>query len=237
MKHCFRFLASFSKEEEIFFWTLEQSECLHLSQVLRLKPGDQIEVFDGKGHYALATIETVQGKTLAIAVSSDIQKEIPSEKKKAIAIASLKKQTMEDLLPSLVELGLSEIHIFSQEKTEKYLFSEKIIDRYEKIILSACKQAKRNFLPELNFWRDKKDLGLFLQKNYEKLFLLSPHGRRFDLSKDFEFQTICHIIGSEAGLSAEEESFFLTLGASERSLGSFVLRAYTAAIAASSLFL
>ena len=237
MKHCFRFLASFEKEEDKYLWTLDSSECHHVSQVLRLKPGDQIEVFNGKGHYALATLEKVEGKTLALAVSSEVQKEIPSGKRKALAIASLKKQTMEDLLPSLVELGLSEIHIFSQEKTEKYLFSEKVIDRYEKIILSACKQAKRNFLPELKLWRDKKDLGLFLQKNYEKIFLLSPCGERFNLTKDFEFQTICHIIGSEAGLSAEEESFFLTLGASERSLGSFVLRAYTAAIAVTSLFL
>lgn len=80
---------------------------------------------------------------------------------------------MEDLLPSLVELGLSEIHIFSQEKTQKYLFSEKIIERYEKIVLSACKQAKRNFLPKLRLWKGEKDLGLFLQKNYEKIFLLS----------------------------------------------------------------
>jgi len=237
MKHCFRFLASFEKEEEKYFWTLEQSECHHLSQVLRLKPGEQIEVFDGKGYHGLATLEKVQGKTLAIAVSSDVQKEIPSEKRKAIAIASLKKQTMEDLLPSLVELGLSEIHIFSQEKTQKYLFSEKIIERYEKIVLSACKQAKRNFLPKLRLWKGEKDLGLFLQKNYEKIFLLSPQGKKFDLNKDFEFQKICHIVGSESGLSNEEESFFLNLGASPRSLGDSVLRAYTAAIAVSSLFL
>ena len=229
MKHRFRFFASLKKDGQT--WLIEKDEFKHLQTALRLKEGDKVEVFDGKGSYAEAELTEIIPKKRALAFSDEVSHETSSKKVTALALGCLKKTTLEDLLPSVVELGLHEIHIFSQEKTPKFLLSEKNKERYEKIILGACKQAKRNYIPEISFWEKAESFKKSELNRFGNIFLLSPEGEKslpLETKKEGNF---CAILGSEHGLSEEEESLFLSSGAQKISFGKNILRSFTAAIA------
>ena len=229
MKHRFRFFASLKKDGQT--WLIEKDEFKHLQTALRLKEGDTIEVFDGKGSYAEAEITEIIPKKRALAFSDEVKQESPSQSVTALALGCLKKTTLEELLPSLVELGLHEIHIFSQEKTPKFLLSEKNKERYEKIILGACKQAKRNYIPTISFWENAESFKKNELKRFGDVFLLSPEGGNFSPQPREEKKSVCAILGSEHGLSEEEEKLFLSSGAQKISFGKNILRSFTAAIA------
>lgn len=235
MKHSFRFLANFKKKESFYEWNINEEELHHLSQVLRLSKEDFIEVFDGNGFFSTAKITDIKPKKFAKAVSQKIQKEEPKKNQLALALGALKPKTLDDLLPSLVEVGVDEIHIFLQEKTAKFRLSEKNETRWKKIILGACKQSKRNYLPKLFTWKKLSDLKDYLTKNFGKIILLSPSSEEHIIDQKELPDTVCALLGSEIGLSAEEEKLLLEIGAERVSLGTHILRSYTAAISTASI--
>lgn len=235
MKHSFRFFARFEKIDSHYEWLIEGEEFHHLHTVLRLKEGDEVDVFNGLGSSAKAIIKQIQNKKCALAESPSIKKEKQGKNRLGLAIASLKKQTMEDLLPCLTELGVDDIHIFAQEKTPKFLLAEKSLERYKKIVLSSSKQAKRNFIPKVRFWQNHEEMTKHLAEKYDDLALLSldAEERLIDFAEDNK--STCAIIGSEAGLTTEEEKCFVSHGAEKVTLGANTLRAFTAAISAATL--
>lgn len=235
MKHCFRFLGELHKRETSYEWIIRGEELHHLSQVLRLSEGDIIEVFDGKGSYSKSKIQDIKPKKFAKAVSETIEKEKPKEKKLGLALGAIKPKTLDELLPSLVEIGVDDINLFLQEKTPKFYFSEKNKERWNKIILNACKQSKRNFIPSLFLWSKHDDLKTHLESNYQKLFMLAPGETSKLLSQDNFPPNICAIIGSESGFSIFDENFLATLDIQKISLGPHILRSFTASIAVASI--
>ena len=128
MKHRFRFFAQQTKNESGYSWSITGEELRHLS-ILRLSPGDSIEVFDGKGSYSFGIIESLKPKKEALVQSKEIHFEEKPKKSLSLAIGALKPKTFEDLLPCLVELGLDSIHVFTQQHTEKFRLSEKNKER------------------------------------------------------------------------------------------------------------
>ncbi len=158
-----------------------------------------------------------------------------SQKNVALAIGALKPKTLDDLIPSLVELGLNEIHIFSQQHTEKFRLSDKNQERWEKIILASTKQCKRNYLTKLSLWPKKKTFEEHMTKSFDRIFMLSPKGENHLIEEKDLPKNACAVIGSESGLSEEEMAFFESIGAKKVTLNKNILRAYTAAIATAAL--
>ena len=234
MKHLFRVLGKVVQREPVLLWAIEGEENQHLYRVLRKKENDKIEVFDGNGSFSEAVILDIS-KNSCLAEASCALKTEEEELKRGLVIGALKKQTMEDLLPSLVELGVNEVHVFGQEKTAKFLYSDKITERYEKIILNAAKQAKRNFLPKLFVWEALDPLLVHLDKVYESKYILMKDADILSQTKKMYQKSLCAIVGSEAGLADNEVNRFLEIGATSFSIGPHTLRAFTAAIGACAL--
>lgn len=231
MKHVFRFFAQLKNTEPPYEWLIEGDENHHLTKVLRMAPGDLLEVFDGKGNSAQAKLES-SNKNTSMAHSDKITTSSEKKTRTGMALAFLKKNTLEDLIPSLVELDLDEIHLFAQQQTPKHLYTPKQKERFEKIILGASKQAKRDFLPKLIFWKETKSLALYLQENFQRKFLLNKGAPSLPLKSEIFTHSCCAIIGSEAGFSEEEMRAFFEVNAESFSLGANTLRAFTAAISA-----
>lgn len=235
MKHCFRFFGNYIKRDSNFEWTITGEELRHMHSVLRLQEGDTIEVFNGEGFYCLAKIESLKPKKQAIAISEQL---CFSEKPKgtlALAIGALKPKTFDDLLPCLVELGLDEIHVFAQRHTEKFRISDKSKERWEKIVLGATKQSKRNYLCKLKTWQKPEGFIEHLKENFDRVLLLDPEAKNKLAGLQNKEQKLCAIIGSESGLSKEELESFKDIKAEGVRLGKNILRAYTAAIATTTI--
>ena len=96
---------------------LPPEEAHHLARVIRLKPGDTVAVFDGRGNEALASVKTV-GKRVAVT---------PIERRAAgpeanieitLAQSLLKSDKMDDVIRDAVMMGVGAIQPIVTARTE-----------------------------------------------------------------------------------------------------------------------
>lgn len=229
MSHKFRFLASFDPDQNV--WVLDADDCLHFQRVLRLESGTVIEVFDGKGRWAEGPAHVIS-KT-RITVSPDIEHVEPLEAHQtALAMGAIKVSDFEDILPSLVELGVQKIFIFLQPGVDKKRTHPKAQGRWSRIAIAAAKQAKRSWLPELICLAHLRDLERFLG-DYQERFVLDATGDKEPLGSKKSSRMI--VLGSEHGLMADEFSQLQNWGFRTQGVGQYILRSRTAAIVAATL--
>ncbi|MEI8025766.1 MAG: RsmE family RNA methyltransferase [Pseudomonadota bacterium] len=226
MKHLFRFFGT--KEDS---WKVQPSEIEHMIHVLRMDEGDRFEIMDGKGRIASARCLKVTKKTLDFEVEEEIEEPQPTRQLE-LAVGALRPNTYEEMIPPLVELGLSRLFIFGQDFVNKERLNEKVKDRFHRLAITAAKQCKSAWLPEMIFTETLDEtLRLF---HCEPICLLP--GSKLSL---FEVVTANEgsagfIIGGEKGFSDREE--LLLSEYRKVTLGPQVLRAWTAAVAATAVF-
>ena len=236
MKHTFRFLGtceqtSTHKQE----WVISGDEHHHLKKVLKLSVGDAVEVFDGKGSSASGELSFLDNKKALVSATPLEKKEGKSHY--SIAIGALKPGFIDDLLPSLTELGVDGVHIFLSAQVEKSRISEKAINRWHKIILASVKQCKRNYLPEIKTWPDLQCmLDAFENQGTECIVLDASGTEPFlnHVSREAK-HSMCAVVGGEKGFSEQELAMFSSRKLQCQKLGAHILRAYTAAIATASI--
>jgi 16S rRNA (uracil1498-N3)-methyltransferase len=222
------------------FAAIEGSEVRHIKNVLRLKPGDKIRVFDGEGFEYDASIHRFFDDRVEI----KIMRKFPGEKESPVQIgvaqALLKERKMDRLLRHLCELGVTRWIPFISERSvsrpsEKRLSAR--VQRWNKIVQESCKQCRRSKLPEiintLTFedvlsYGSSCDLQIvFYENESATLKSLLPH---HPVPRD-----ILLILGPEGGFSDQEIEKAGAAGCVIAGLGSRILRAETAAIAACTL--
>jgi 16S rRNA (uracil1498-N3)-methyltransferase len=113
--------------------TLTLEETRHLRDVLRMKPGDEAQVFDGDGHEFLATIATIGKRETILQIIREIQAPAPeSNVDLTIAACVYKNDKFDLVVQKAVELGVAKISPIVK-RTE----------RWKKIALEATKQCER----------------------------------------------------------------------------------------------
>lgn len=125
--------------------TLDEETSKHIS-VLRLQPGQQIALTDGKGRLAQVAITDNNRKKVKVAVEEINVK----EKRKftaAIAISLIKNPSrFEWFLEKATEIGVDEIYPMLCRRTEKEKFRS---DRLQHILISAMLQSQQVWMPVL----------------------------------------------------------------------------------------
>lgn len=228
MKHTYRFLASYSDQE----WLLLEEEVRHVLKVLRLESGAKIEVTDGQGRWAEGTLRVLSKAKAEVVVSKQYTGSPAGDLH--ILIGAIQSSDFEQMIPGLVELGVTHITSFLQVGTEKHRHSEKVLMRSRKIALSALKQAKRCFLPTISFKASLVDALQDLD-GVQRRIVLDPSGNSL---VDRAFQSSGSsvlVLGGEKGLDPGEMQTLLEVGFEKVSIGAHVLRARTAAIAGAAL--
>ena len=99
--------------------TLSHEETRHLRDVLRLRIGEEIAVFDGEGKEFLCEIEVIEKKETILKIIEEISpKSSESKLKLILAIALLKGDKFDLVIQKAVELGVSKlIPIITKEPT------------------------------------------------------------------------------------------------------------------------
>lgn len=121
--------------------SLDADQSHHITKVLRLRPGQAIELYDGTGFLYQTTITEV-GKAVRVRVQS---KEYFDPPRPAIILHAglLKNKKMELVLQKATELGVAETHLFTSDHTSVTPPDQKRLIRYQKIITESCKQCER----------------------------------------------------------------------------------------------
>lgn len=204
----------------------------HLVTVLKMKPDDEIIVFNGNGKQYSATIKRVEKKSVVVNIRDVhlIENESPLSLHLYQAISRGDK--MDLTIQKSVELGVQSITPLFTERCGVKLNQERLEKKYrhwEKVIQSACEQCGRNQLPKLHPAIDLASL-LLQPIEWSSTLILNPHaGQRLaSLPKREAFQLI---IGPEGGLSDNEVSSLEKVGCNSIQLGPRVLRTETAGLA------
>jgi 16S rRNA (uracil1498-N3)-methyltransferase len=233
MKHTFRF---FGQRLGECSWHLSQDEWHHVVRVLRLSEGDKIEVSDGKGWVCSAILGALNktGGQLIVKDESYTEKCLRNEEL-TIGLGVLKPQSIDEVLPGLVELGVNRLILVPFQGMDKTRLSEKLLERWERQIIAASKQAKAPWFLELVIAGSFDDF-LVLTREYTSRFLLDPSGDILFPRVGLPIGPHLTVVGSEAGWSPGEISRLLDAGFERLRIESNVLRATTAVLATAAIF-
>jgi 16S rRNA (uracil1498-N3)-methyltransferase len=209
---------------------VEGDEFHHLVRVLRKQKGEMILVTDGNGMRCEVRIAEV-GKSSLEGEILDHALIPQSETGVTVALSMLKTpQRFEWFLEKSTELGVSSIIPMITSRTLNQPSSERVqgrLKRWKTIVLSAARQSKRFYLPQLceplSFSRVSAlqgyDLKLIPYEASEEAPRVQCTGKK-----------ILFMIGGEGGFTAGEVQEAKAAGFREISLGRSILRAETAGI-------
>jgi len=216
--------------------TLEISgqAALHALQVLRLRPGSALRVFDGRGTECAATLESTGRGRITVRLGASLAG--PAEPALDILLAQgiARHDRMDLILQKAVELGVNTIQPLWMQRSQSHLKGERLEKRrqhWRGVIISACEQCGRNTLPVL---RPATDLAGWLQSgcNAALKLLLQPDGSHTLPALAAPDGRVVLLVGPEGGMNPEEQQVALAAGFTGVHLGQRILRTETAALAA-----
>ncbi|MBX2893788.1 MAG: 16S rRNA (uracil(1498)-N(3))-methyltransferase [Saprospiraceae bacterium] len=216
------------------FAHLDEEESRHLLTVLRRKPGDRLQLTDGKGFFHEAELTEV-GKRHALAhiLSSSAA---PPEHASLLHIAMAPTKQMERFewfLEKAAEIGVGEITPLLCQRSERDTIR---MDRLEKILVSAMKQSLRARLPKLNELTRFQTFALNTSASQKRIAWCASAPLPHLKSTLSPTQSAVVAIGPEGDFSPAEIEWALQQGFQEVSLGTARLRTETAGILAVSVF-
>ncbi len=196
-------------------------------KVKRINPGEEVFLTDGRGNYCIGKILERNRETSRV-LCPQVKR---AEKKKVLALfpAIFERTRMEWAVEKAAELGASFIFPFPSARSQ---FEKLNIDRLKKKAVEAIKQSHNPFLPQISLLASLQEAleraedfagKFFLHRGEEKL-------RKFPPSSAF-------FIGPEGGWTGEEVEVFRNRFLRGVGLGETVLRAETACVSISSLFM
>jgi 16S rRNA (uracil1498-N3)-methyltransferase len=214
---------------------LPEGAAHHAARVLRLKDGDAVVLFDGRGgEYEARLVIPGRGQVSAeTAAWRDPERESPLRVTLVQGISSSDK--MDFTIQKAVELGVATIQPVFSAKSLVRLSGEreaKKLAHWRRIVIAACEQCGRNRLPEVREAMSVEACGRTPSEATLRL-LLSPEGTAGlkDVKPNIG-QTIAVAAGPEAGFSDDEEQVLQRAGFVPVRLGPRILRTETAALAA-----
>ncbi|RKU06894.1 16S rRNA (uracil(1498)-N(3))-methyltransferase [Candidatus Poribacteria bacterium] len=212
--------------------TVKGSEQHHLRNVLRLGHGDTIRIVDGKGSVCIGEIYKIDAESTEAEILSHEfhQRDTPSL---TLFQGLPKYDKMELILEKTTELGVSQIAPMSTERSLQEP-SENRCERWHRVVLSATKQCKRAWLPELCEMQQFENCLNTLQKYAISLIFWENEKEQHlkaVLRKAPEVESIAFLVGPEGGFTDKEVDAAIENGCIPVTIGSNILRTETAAIA------
>ena len=214
-------------------FTLPSGPARHAARALRLPPGAELTLFDGRGGEYAAIIERIIKDDVAVAVTGYRAVERESTLDIALAQGISSGERMDYTLQKAVELGINAIQPIAAHRSVVKLSAERAdrrVAHWQGVVASACEQCGRNTLPPvtqpltLANWLGTRPAG--------RLLFLSPTAahRLAELPRPAGRDTL--VVGPEGGFEADEIAALEAAGAVPVRLGARILRTETAALAA-----
>jgi 16S rRNA (uracil1498-N3)-methyltransferase len=211
--------------------TLSGDQARHLREVLRLKPGDEVYVFDGLGHEFRCTVSNARRDSAELRIEAEVDPAKPeSQLQLNLCVALLKGEKFDLVVQKATELGVTKVTPLMTRYADVHLRdaadAAKRLARWQRIAMEAAKQSGRAFVPEIS-----------LPVAFEDALQVEGTGVMFSERDGKELESlpattsITALVGSEGGWADEEIEAARARNFHIVTLGGRVLRAETAAIA------
>lgn len=209
-------------------------------RVLRLQVGDCITLFNGHGGEFQATLQTITRQQVIALVGTYVLHAVESPLQIHLGQVISRGDKMDLTIQKAVELGVAQITpLFSERcgvKLDRQRLAKKV-EHWRSIIISACEQSGRNYLPILHEpqlladWLKQQQGVAAQQLNIS----LSPHATLTITQLRQQYATLTNanlVIGPEGGLTETELHMAAQHGFIPVKLGPRVLRTETAGLVA-----
>ena len=210
---------------------LPDAAARHVSQVLRLRVGQALILFDGRGLQASAVMVEVQRRSVMVEIESTALIDRESPLAITLVQAVSKGERMDWAIQKAVELGVHRIVPLVCERSVVKLSDERWQKKqahWQGVIISACEQCGRNRLPELAAAVDFR--SYLAQAGDPSRWILAPGDSAEWPTQRPEFP-LQIMVGPEGGFSDSEIAAAIKAGVQPVAMGPRVLRTETAAVA------
>lgn len=221
---------------------LAGSEAHHARNVLRMKGGEKLVLFNGQGREITAEIVDLTGDEIRLRKLHEAETP-PLRCRIVLAQAIPKGKNMELILQKAVEIGAAEIAPIISDRTVVQVDSESAAQKqskWQQIAIEAAKQSGQNWLPRVH--TPKKLAELFSAAAVESFDLrligsLQPDAQQLkkvlaDFSSEHQHRprSVLMLVGPEGDFTPAELGLARRHGCQPITLGPIILRVETAAI-------
>jgi 16S rRNA (uracil1498-N3)-methyltransferase len=211
---------------------LTEDSAHHAVHVLRVRTGDEVTLFNGRGGEFAARIASIE----RLKVLCDVLQHRAIERESPLHVVLVQGvsagERMDFTVRKSVELGVAEIHPVLAHASVARPKGERAAARHQhwqKVAVSACEQCGRNRIPLVH---PLVDAARFQGGQGTKILLSPAAELGFSRACKASGEEFTIAAGPEAGFSAEEEAAFLNAGFVPARIGPRVLRTETAGLAA-----
>ncbi len=221
---------------------LNEAETRHALGSRRLRPGDVVTLFDGRGHVARATLlprasvaaQSKPAARQALARVEAVTTLNPPAHALTLIAPGCKGDRLDWLVEKCTELGVTRLLLAEYERSIVHV-GETRLEKLRRAALEACKQCRRPWLPQIDAagalataLRSLPDLRLLIAHPDPDAVALGPW-----LNDHLPTTTtLAIVIGPEGGLSEDELQLLRAAGGQVVRLAEHVLRVETSAVAA-----
>ena len=224
--------------------TIEGVDARHISKVLRMQPGAQLQLVSDDGVSALAEITAIDSECVTVRCLEKLAESHEPAVRLVLAQGLAKGEKMEFIIQKAVEMGAYSVVPVAMEHSVVRLDGAKAakkVERWQKIAESAAKQSKRDIIPEV---QPVQTMAQMLAANdcatkiiaYEcedkKSLKAALKAALKEAQAKGALTDLLLIIGPEGGISEAELETARAAGAVPVSLGRRILRAETAGLVA-----
>ncbi len=230
-----------AKNKQIIIDELQQVH--YVCDVLRVKAGDEIFLFDGRGNEYCAQIQELSRKKVGLSIKTEVKTKTVSAVSLTIACALPKQRSrFDDLIDKLAQLGVDEIiPMITQRVIVRWNDSQRQrhSERWNKIAQGACIQSGRNKLPIIvPIETIEQVLARGTSYKLKLIPVLQERERKSlsDIIAGGAPKSVLVLIGPEGDFTSLEVAQAKQNGFIPACLGDLVLRVDTAAIAVAAFF-
>ncbi len=211
---------------------LPVSEVRHLTTVLRMGPGDEVELFDGAGRTFRAHLETVGTGSAIAKIDEEYPRcrgESPLDIELIQAIPS--GNQMDGIVRKTTEIGVGRIRPVTSLRCQMTRSTSSRVRRWQRIAGEAAKQCRRSVVPEIYQMEDAREV--LARPLSSAGWILDPGGSPLGELVGLRFPPAGRIslaVGPEGGWDPGEIAVGREAGFKPVSLGDRVLRVETASV-------
>ena len=202
----------------------------HAARVLRLRTGEAVTLFDGRGGEYEAQIVAAGRSGVRVAVGSHHERERESPLSITLLQGVSSSDRMDFIIQKAVELGVAAVQPVLTAKSVVRLSNERgaaKLVHWQRVAIAACEQCGRNRVPEIG---EALPISRYVPHDASTKIVLSPLAPK-NLTQ-FVQSPLTLAVGPEAGFDAAEEDLLAQKGFVPARLGPRILRTETAALAA-----
>lgn len=213
---------------------LPPDEARHLTRVLRLGEGDEVAVFDGRGHEFRARVLEAERETVRVALGEPIVPAPEADIPITLVQAILKGDKMDDVVRDATMMGVAAIDPIVSART---IAKRQTVERWARVAVSSAKQCRRAVVPNIAQTRSLQE-WLARPGADLRLLLVEPtaagggaQSMRSLLDRPAPASAAV-IVGPEGGWTPDERDAMIAAGCTPVSLGGVTLRADTVPLVA-----